>query len=182
MAKARYRYPKTQAEYEILAAEYRKRPTLLIHLQHNRHPKMNQPLFRNQPPEVRVEARKALDELLVIHAHDLNSRKWKARNYYYAILVATATMMAKRRLGLTPTTWSDAARLTIKTKIHKSKLKTFLGLQEPSKGDPSLPIYDRIKDGWRKRKLKANQSQAIHDNHGEIPKCEVRYLEEAFDA
>jgi hypothetical protein len=127
------RYPKTREEFNELAAYLNYKP---LHLNDKKltgtTPERNTKPFRKWPPEVQAQAKINLANLLVKHKDKLDAKPYgSARNGYYALLVATAAMMATRQLGVAKWTWKDCGKATQKRILNKSKVRTYLGLQEP---------------------------------------------------
>ena len=112
----------------------------------------NKPLFPNQPPEVREEAKQMLDYLLAKHHAKLQA---KGRKTYYGILCGVAIAMAKRNLGLVMG-YKEMGYKWLYRKRNRSQLRTKLGLQEhqsydmskrPIKGQPKLQVTYTNLDG-----------------------------------
>jgi hypothetical protein len=173
-----YRPPKNKQEHDRLVAIL-PNPTASYRIKSvsTGHPpdRSQLPLFRKHSPEVRDRAKVILAELMEKHKAKLNSKTGRLRNAYYGCLVGTATLRAKIELGLTMSP-RDIGRKGWSLRRRKACVRTALGLTESGRKYHPNP--------WIGRELRnraAQQSQVIHENHGEVPKCEVKLLEEAFN-
>lgn len=117
-------------------------------------------LFWKHPEKVKVVAREMLNILLSKHKAKLEAALAKGHQpwaSYYGSLVATATHMAYRRLGLIPSSASQIKKLNIRMRMVKMLL-TKLGRRESSWDrkarkrivrDPEAPLKYHMTHGNR---------------------------------